>query len=389
MVDYAPPPSYQFPPGRVSGPTNMRMRQREPTSMYSTYGSPTSPTSPTHSRTRTSSSSIFPLPASATYEKAYYTVGPRTPAHNPYNQGAYPGPLPQRRPGSTSTTTTTSTSQGRRSSTASMNVRRSDSTGTSSSSSTQTMAPAASAYVANLRRQKATVWCDRSQPEDPRLLAAQQMARQKAAMQVMGSSAAIKVGSHGLGSASASTSSMRNRLGKSHQPIFGVGTGSLVGDLPPRLSASEATGDSDEEDHLYIASHRRSGSGRSSLNSNHRKTNRTSTFNSEHRNSSYGALQRETSKGSSSRSYSPINPTIELTEPVIRGKTRSPQLVSPHILEERSPDVRTANGYFEVVPQPPPALQAVSDLRRQGSVDERAARTMTMTGLRLVVANPD
>jgi hypothetical protein len=28
-------------------------------------------------------------------------------------------------------------------------------------------------------------------------------------------------------------------------------------------------------------------------------------------------------------------------------------------------------------------------LKRSGSVDEREARTMTMSGLRLVVANPD
>src|SRR6266536_3312564 len=41
-------------------------------------------------------------------------------------------------------------------------------------------------YVALMRKQKATVWCDRAQYEDPRLLAAQKAAKLRAAIEVSG-----------------------------------------------------------------------------------------------------------------------------------------------------------------------------------------------------------
>lgn len=43
-------------------------------------------------------------------------------------------------------------------------------------------------YVALLRRQKATVWCDRSQTQDPRLAQAQRQAKMRAALEVLGAS---------------------------------------------------------------------------------------------------------------------------------------------------------------------------------------------------------
>ncbi|KAI5780762.1 hypothetical protein EDC01DRAFT_253034 [Geopyxis carbonaria] len=258
---------------------------------------------------------------------------------------------------------------------------------------TSTIAPVTTAYVATLRRQRATVWCDRSQPEDSRLLAAQKAARTKAAMEVIGSSssAALKVSAHGLGSGSSSTTSVRgakgNKLGRGSTSFttMGIGTGSLVGGPPARLSATEATGDSsDDEDTMYMAgTHKRSGSGRSSLNPNHRKPNCGPTnFGNEQRNLSYGALQQQTSRESSS-SYSPTMSTTELAD---HGKARiSSNVVGPHISEERTPDARHSQDYFEIL-QPP---MDKASLKRRGSVDEGQARTMTMSGLRLVVANPD
>lgn len=287
---------------------------------------------------------------------------------------------------------------------------------TASSNTSASRPVATSSYVSQLRRQKATVWCDRAQHEDPRLLAQQKAAKVKAAMEVIGSSSSGHLkGQHGLGSASSSTSSIRGGKFKGHHSSssgnIGMVGGSLVGGLPPRLSATEANGDSDEDDeNLYMSpapgsNHRRSGSGRSSLNSNHRKTNRAGSLNGSTTN-----LQRQGSQGSTS-SYSspaydnavdgtgPVQDQISLTSLPLR-KTRSPpQLVSPLILEERTPDLRqSSEGYFDSQPAessckpknlPPTVVRGPGTLKRMGSVDERESRTMTMTGLRLVVANPD
>src|SRR5690606_37467094 len=59
------------------------------------------------------------------------------------------------------------------------------------------------AYVATLRKQKATVWCERAQIEDPRIMAAQKAAKMRAVMEVVGSSASSyqnEINHHGVGS---------------------------------------------------------------------------------------------------------------------------------------------------------------------------------------------
>jgi hypothetical protein len=63
-------------------------------------------------------------------------------------------------------------------------------------------------------------------------------------------------------------------------------------------------------------------------------------------------------------------------------------LVSPHILEETTPELRQSSDYFNANAQIPAGVDK-DTLKRRGSVDEHEARTMTMSGLRLVVANPD
>ncbi|KAA8912416.1 hypothetical protein FN846DRAFT_773240 [Sphaerosporella brunnea] len=364
MVDYAPPSSYQFrsmkPKPAMS--INSHLTPQNP------YGPPSA--SSTYSNTRLRPLSLGQFPPSAGYN-AYYGVQTTHP-----QQQYYPEVM-----------RTSSTSTGR-SNDGSMQLGRSASTNTSSS-----VGSPASNYVAALRRQKATVWCEKSQPEDPRLLAAQRAAKLKATQEVFGpSSSGSKGGNHGLRSTSSSTTSLRgvgrnHKLGKSS--TVGIGTSSLVNQLPPRLSATEANDDSSDGEELYMSgTHRRSGShsGRSSLNSNHRTYiggQRTSSI-----SGASGGMQRTTSRGSSGSNYSPDMSTTELADP--RGKSRVP--VSGHILEETSPDVRIANSYFEAVPKKPAVevQRSGSTLRRMGSVDEReVARTMTMSGLRLVVANPD
>ncbi|TGZ77182.1 hypothetical protein EX30DRAFT_374820 [Ascodesmis nigricans] len=306
-----------------------------------------------------------------------YTFPPPPPYHSP-------GPrmhTPKRRTTSTSTTSTTFSNA-------------------HNSTMSYPRNPQQNAYVATLRRQKATVWCDRAQLEDPRLLAQQKQARRKAAMEVLGPPT---TGSHGLASASSSTTSIRAGKFRHSSHVMPMASGSLVAGLPQRLSATEANDDSSDEEDMYMSGpghHRRSGSGRSSLNSNHRKTNRPPSL------TGSTSLQRQGSKGSDSSYYSPMDSTAATTGGElggVRGKRSPPQLVSPLILEERTPEQKQAAGYFDeqkiaavegvdTVGPLPPTMQTVPQrvgLKRMGSVDEREARTMTMSGLRLVVANPD
>jgi hypothetical protein len=372
MIDYAPPAaSYQFQSRKPTMSINSHLTPQNP------YGPLSASSTSSHTRIRpVSSSGAFPSPAP--YD-AYYG------APTPHPQQAYypQAPPPNQRTSSSSTITG-------RSSTSSMQLGRSASTNTTSSSVTSP----ANNYVAALRRQKATVWCEKSQPEDPRLLAAQRAAKLKAAQKVVGSSSSGSKGGNGHGSGSSSSTSLRghgrghHKLGKSS--ALGIGISSLVNQLPPRLSATEANDDSSDGEDLYVSgTHRRSGSqsGRSSLNSNHR------TYTGGQRASSIGgistgSIQRTTSRGSSGSNCSPNMSTTEVAEP--QKKSRTP----PHLaaLDTSSGVVRRPTSYFEPAPKKPTAEvhRSGSTLRRMGSVDEReVARTMTMSGLRLVVANPD
>lgn len=110
-----------------------------------------------HSRTRTTSSGVFPVapsPTTATMASQQYP--------QQYPQQMYSGGL--RRTPTSSTSSTTGT-PGRTNSGA---LRRSSSTRSGNSPSS---------YVALMRKQKATVWCDRSQYDDPRVVAQQRQAK--------------------------------------------------------------------------------------------------------------------------------------------------------------------------------------------------------------------
>lgn len=106
-----------------------------------------------HSRTRTTSSGVFPVASSPTTT---------TMNSQQYPQQMYSGGL--RRTPTSSTSSTTGT-PGRTNSGA---LRRSSSTRSGNSPSS---------YVALMRKQKATVWCDRAQYDDPRVVAQQRQAK--------------------------------------------------------------------------------------------------------------------------------------------------------------------------------------------------------------------
>lgn len=252
-------------------------------------------------------------------------------------------------------------------------VRRS-----TSSRSTSTTSP--TSYVALMRKQKATVWCDRAQHEDPRILAAQRQAKMRATMEVAGSQ-------QGAGSMRTSTSSsgiaggMRSKIrhhGAVKASAYNAVAHSGAG-VPMRLSATEVEeGDSDEEPRY----HQRSGSGRSSLGSGQR-------------------IQSQLQRGYSNNSTPSAN--------AHSGGAGSPyeqQTPTPNSYGAQSDDYfRQAGGHGgsgssgEAESQfgraaGLPVQHARSDsekktseeLRRRGSVDDRA---MTMNAGRLFVANPD
>ncbi|CCX05319.1 hypothetical protein FPQ18DRAFT_5298 [Pyronema domesticum] len=363
MVDYAHasyfPRRQQGPPPNIS--INPHLTPHDP------YGPLSAASAYSQHSQRRPTSGVFQAPSYDTY------YGSNATYNNYTTQPYYATPMQKQRTSSSSTNTTGGSSSG------STQLRRSGSTNTQAS-----IAPPATSYVAALRRQKATVWCEKAQPEDPRLVATQKAAKLKAAMEVMGSSTnKVRGSGHGLGSGSSSTTSLRgavrghHKLGKNghSSSSAGIGTNSLVTGLPPRLSATEATGDSDEEDDLYMTSHRRSGSGsgRSSLNSNHRSSR---VYPSAHRNSSASDIQRRTSNRSNASSGRSINASnIEMVS------SKPPA----HVLAEPRAAERT---FFNHQKLPPPSDPRAA-LKRSGSVDEGEARTMTMSGLRLVVANPD
>ena len=306
-------------------------------------------------------------------------------------------------------------------------------------------------YVATLRKQRATVWCDRAQTEDP----SQRKAKNRRTIEVTGSSYTQDINNHGFGGSSSNSPAsslyggasghgrsasmkpstvkkktwMKSSGGSGHSSkLIEMDPGSLiVGAVPTRLSASEATVDSsDEENYDGEAGTRWSRRvPRGSFNSSHRHSPRES----ERSRRSADGLRHMNSTGSKSSAGSsaysaPIAEEEEEQEPIPASNTTlknnsiqfSPQYFPRDMGTRRQ---QQSDDYFMNAPHPsrrgtsgsgstsssgsmveglgplPSGLTIdkvrapASVLRRRGSVDEREARTRTMSGIRLYVANPD
>ena len=268
-------------------------------------------------------------------------------------------------------------------------------------------------YVALMRRQKATVWCDRAQHEDPRLLAAQRAAKARATMEVIGGGALTgRVSTSGSGSLAASnrvTAKIRHH-GKAG--LVGYSPGDLVGGIggvPMRLSASEVEGgDSDDDDagsgKLY---HQRTSSGRSSLGSGLRGSYRQSGTNSmTGRWSSGNTPPNEKERLDSMEDLPEAGETpVPAGHPSTRdyfaatdGNGDGTTSAGSGSSGERNDNVvdlgttqvdaarLASNSLMKSTVTREKSLRSPEDLRRRGSVDER---TMTLTTGRLYIANPD
>jgi len=229
------------------------------------------------------------------------------------------------------------------------------------------------------------VWCDRSQNIDPRVTAAQKAARQRAQLEVLSTA-------NSAGSGRTSTLSSGGVAGKIRHggvpkaPAYVPANMSGAG-LPMRLSANEMLGD-EEENKSFVSGdnamvHGRSGSGKSSTGS--------ANYRSGYPRADQGRFSTTSTPPSGNDGESPS------------GHDRIPE-------ETPNAQEHNATGYFSSrekagsadedsfgdlkdLAGPSAKDQAMQnakkaeDLRRRGSVDERA---MSMgTGVKLFVANPD
>ncbi|KAF2734305.1 hypothetical protein EJ04DRAFT_512556 [Polyplosphaeria fusca] len=332
-----------------------------------------------HSRTRTTSSGIFPQPQQPPQPHPTATASPNsyTPTGTMHSS-QYPTQYPPQPTMSQGTRRTLSNATSSTSSTSGTPNRSNSGALRRSSSSRSGNSP--TSYVAMMRKQKATVWCDRAQHEDPRILAQQRAARQRAAMEVAGGPhhAAPRNTSSGSSVAAGVRSKIRHHgapKASLYAPANHAGTG-----VPMRLSASEVD-EADTEDNGSIGGpyHHRTGSGRSSLGSGRRVSYANPA----------GRL--------SSNSTPPSGHTSSPPEPYIPEEETPVPAGGPDYFEHTKTGLSYGSGssgernFGDVgqMPQsmPKPDLEKKNDdLHRRGSVDER---TMTMSKTRLFIANPD
>lgn len=328
-----------------------------------------------HSRTRTTSSGVFPVATSASPT----TYTPPGTMHSSQYPTQYPPPQQQQVIGAGTRRTLSNATSSTSSTTGTPNRSNSGALRRSSSSRSGN---SPSSYVALMRKQKATVWCDRAQYEDPRILAQQRAAKMRANMEVAG-------GPHRGGPRAASSSSsvaagvrskITHRAPKAslYAPANLSGTG-----VPMRLSASEVDeGDSEDNGSVGGPYHHRTGSGRSSLGSGRRVA--------------YANPVGRLSTNSTPPNGNNSSPSEGGMEDLLEEETPVPGYHQRDYFEHTKTGLSGGSGSsgernFGDVGQMPQGLpraekENASDLHRRGSVDER---TMTMGNTRLFIANPD
>ena len=229
-----------------------------------------------------------------------------------------------------------------------------------------------------MRKQKATVWCDRAQHEDPNLLAKQRKEKMKAAMAVAGSSHRFSSSSN----TAAQSTGIRSKIRHHGAPKASTYTGhaNLAGaGVPVRLSASEVDeNNSDEEDSKYMDYHRRNGSGRWSMESGQNPRDYVDASNT-----------------STPRSgHSPVGSMGNVAEEDETPMQNEYNTNAGDYLQAGGSDddsqAEQSFGRLSGLPQSTggPAMdkKTAEELRRRGSVDDRS---MSMTGTKLFIANPD
>lgn len=338
-----------------------------------------------HSRTRTSSSGAYPITL------AVQSTAPLPAQHMQYSR---------RSPsvGTFSTTSTVAPPAAYRTS-PTTDLRRSTSSRSGGAS------PALTSYVAALRRQKGTVWCDRAQPEDPRQAYALRQAKLKANAEMIGP----RVSAGYNGTPPGRTSTGISATGKVAAKIRHHGKPAVVGytpgenhvgvgGVPPRLSATEVEGESTDDDEAVATRqlhHRRTGSsGRSSTASGRRGLGYRSSGglgSQRDRRWSPGGTPERTSSMVDGAPGARQEEVIGGRSDAASGKARSTGSGSS---AERADNVGelgnaarlASNSLIHSAITREKSVKSAEELKRRGSVDERTA---TMSAGRLYIANPD
>ncbi|KJZ74469.1 hypothetical protein HIM_06065 [Hirsutella minnesotensis 3608] len=251
-------------------------------------------------------------------------------------------------------------------------------------------------YVALLRKQKATVWCDRAQYEDPRVAAQQRAAKMRANLEVVGGgppTTATRT-STGISTTGKVAAKIRHH-GKT--PVVGYAPGENhvgVGGVPLRLSATEVEGESSDDDDAQTTArshHRRTGSsGRSSTASGRRGLTYRSSggagVQSGHRWSS-GDTPERTGSLTGHHADDGTRPVDDAAS----GKAHSSKSASSgeradNVAELGGPPRLATKSHMHSTLTREKSVKSAEELRRRGSVDERTA---TLTSGRLFIANPD
>ena len=243
-----------------------------------------------------------------------------------------------------------------------------------------------------MRKQKATVWCDRAQHEDPRIVAQQKAAKIRAAREITGASRAAEGRSSTSGSMGSGSLGVRSKIRHHGLPkASGYSSANMVGGgVPMRLSANEVG-----DEGTYNGNPSGGGGGPISHN-------RTSSAHSRDSRSQFLTVDtQQQSRRYSQSSNTPIsgqggsNENIpELEETPVPGRHQTAEYFPSGNGHGGSGGSSERESSFGNVPQmeAPKAKKegkSSEELKRRGSVDERANTMGFMGGGRLFVANPD
>ena len=306
----------------------------------------------THSRTRTTSSNVLPYAASQHYQ------GVPQSAISP-NSMVPPANFSTSRRMSSTTTSTNSTGTNTMPHTET-DIRRSASNRSASSQL---------GYVALMRRQKATVWCDRAQPEDARMREQALRDKKRAYLEVHGAGARRSGGS----------GKIRHTKG-----AMEFSPSNLVGaKVPVRLSANEI-GEEEEDARSTegAAMHRRTGSGRSSIASARYPSGYQRTQGTMGSNSTPPNEKTDLPNVSENTPAEIQEEEKSRVLSIVKDDAATTHTTNSSEIEDWVPDMEAPNAADQAAQK----AKKADELRRRGSVDER---TTSMTNVRLFVANPD
>ena len=392
MVDYQRgPPPHEMPHRKPIAAHTSRNNDLRPLTKIHPDVSYTSSSPSHHTTTTTSTYQAYPPRVSSTTSPAHN----QSPYTSPYNNPMFTS----RRTPSQSTTNSSINYQQhpptRTPSNVSSKISRTSSTRTTGS------ATSTNSYVALMRKQKATVWCDRSQHEDPRIVAQQKAAKIRAAREITLRPPGDAGRTSTSGSMGSGSLGVRSKIRHHGVPkASGYNSANMAGGgVPMRLSANEVGDEGTYNGNPTGAGASRVQHGRTG--SAHSRDSRFLTVDTSHsgRRYSQGSATGTPLSGQGSSGYTP-----ELAEetPLPTNHHKNNSYFSPSQPSAGEPggsagSSERENSFGKFGKMEGPAASAgkkkegksEEELRRRGSVDERANTMGFMGGGRLFVANPD